>query len=85
MNTTTLFVLSDGTIQALYTEAIDLTALGALHVERATSIEFDNTTQRWRVLDRIGQCLYGSPSREACLRFEHEFFTNRENLTPSLA
>ena len=85
MNTAALFVLRDGTIQGLYTEAIDLTMLGTLHIERATSVEFDNTAQRWRVLNRAGQLLYDAPSREECLRFEHEFFTDRENLIRSLA
>jgi len=85
MNTAVLFVLPDGTIQGLYTETIDLTTLGSLHIERATSVEFDNTAQRWRVLNRAGECLYDSPSREECLRFEQAFFTDRENLTRSLA
>jgi hypothetical protein len=85
MNTATLFVLPNGTIQGLYTEVIDLATLGALHIERATSVEFDNIAQRWRVLNRAGQCLYDSPSREECLRFEHEFFTDRENLIRLLA
>jgi len=54
----------------LYTEAIDLTSLGRLKVERATTITFDNRLQVWRVKDRTGFPLFTSPSREACLDWE---------------
>jgi len=68
--TATLWVLPDGTCQGLYTEVIDLSLLGRLQVERATSIEFVNSLQAWRVFDRRGRYLYSSPSREVCLAWE---------------
>lgn len=66
----TLTALPNGTVQGLYTEVIDLGALGRLNIQRLTTVEFDHPTQLWRVLDRKGQCLYASPSRSQCLRWE---------------
>jgi len=67
----------DGTIDCLYTEAIDLRALGRLDVVRATEIVFDPEEQRWEVRSAIfGGLLFAHRSREACLRWE------RENLGP---
>ena len=68
----TLYCLPDGTIQGVYTEAVDLSTLGVLAIRRATSIEFDNRTQAWRVFDGYGDCLYCSPSRETCLNWERQ-------------
>ena len=78
MNITTLCVLPDGTVQGLYTEAIDLTTLGSLRIRRATSLEFDNPAQVWRVFDRRGRCLYSSPSRAHCLSWEQEYFAKED-------
>ena len=72
MNAVTLQVLTDGTVQGLYTEAIDLTAVGRLGIERASTIEFDNPAQLWRVFGRHGRCLFSDASREECLRWEAE-------------
>ena len=69
---------TDGTGHGLYTEVIDLSCLGRLRVERATRIEFDNRRQVWRVKDRTGFALFTSPSREACLKWEKEYFNSRE-------
>jgi len=66
----TLHILPDGTVHGFYTEVINLTALGTLRVERASTIEFDNPAQVWRVFDRRGRCLHSSISREDCLRWE---------------
>jgi hypothetical protein len=66
----TLCVLPDGSVQCLYTEAIDLASLGRMQIQRATSIEFDNPAQLWRVFDRRGREVYSSASRQDCLRWE---------------
>jgi hypothetical protein len=69
-----LLFLPDGTAQGLYTEAIDLSALGRLTVRRASSIEFDNATQAWWVrLPKLGR-VYCSPSRATCLEWEQQHF-----------
>lgn len=58
----------------LYTEAIDLGAIGRLEMRRASSIEFDSASQQWEVLDANGALLHTDPSREACLAWEHRHF-----------
>ncbi len=74
MNALTLDVLPDGTVQGLYTEAIDLTIVGQLRIARASTIEFDNPVQLWRVFDRRGRCIHSAVSRTECLGWEQEFF-----------
>jgi len=70
----------DGLGHGLYTEVIDLTSLGRLKVERATTITFDNRLQVWRVKDRTGFPLFTSPSREACLDWEKEYFNRKDEV-----
>ena len=66
-----------GQIDCLYTEAIDLRALGRLQVFRATDIRFCEHTQLWKVrCASSGKLLHCDPSREACLTWE------RDNLGP---
>jgi hypothetical protein len=66
-----------GSIDCLYTEAIDLRALGRLQVFRATDIRFSEKSQQWNVrCAATGKLLYSDPSRETCLQWE------RENLGP---
>jgi hypothetical protein len=69
---------TDGTGHCLYTEDIDLTRLGRLKVERATTITFDNRLQVWRVKDRTGFPLFTSPSRETCLDWERQYFAGKD-------
>ena len=60
-----------GRIDCLYTEVIDLRALGRLHVVRATDIRFDESTQQWDVHDAdTGQALFSHQSRNECLSWE---------------
>lgn len=77
MNTVMRFD-SMGMVACLYTELVDLRALGRLQVVRATVIRFREATQSWEVhcasTDRL---LHSDPSREACLVWE------RSNLGPS--
>ncbi len=77
MNTVLRF-RSDGTVAGLYTEMIDLADLGRLTIQRASSIEFDNPGQLWRVFDREGRCIHASASRTECLAWEAEFFNGRK-------
>ena len=68
----------DGRVDCLYTEAIDLRALGRLEVVRATEIAFDPQEQRWEVRSALyGGILFAHRSREVCLQWE------RDNLQPS--
>jgi hypothetical protein len=60
-----------GLIDCLYTDAIDLRALGRLHVVRATDIRFNDSTQQWDVHDADnGEVLFSHPSRSECLHWE---------------
>ena len=70
MSAVVLAVLPDGSVQGRYTEAIDLASLGQMRIQRASTIEFDNPAQIWRVFDRRGRCLFSHASREVCLRWE---------------
>ena len=63
-----------GIVTGLYTEAIPLTALGALQIQRLTTIDFNDSTQQWEVRDRTGTFLFEHPSREQCLEWEHRRF-----------
>lgn len=69
-----LTVTPGGIVTGLYTETIPLTEIGALHVERLTSIEFNDDAQEWEVRDRVGSLLYADYSRAACLEWEHRHF-----------
>ena len=79
MSAATLTFLPDGTAQGLYTESIDLSRIGRLQITRATTIEFDNETQYWRVKDQTGFALFNSPSRRACLDWERRYFDQQPN------
>lgn len=60
-----------GHIDCLYTEAIDLRALGRLHVVRATDIRFNESTQQWDVHDADHRnVLFSHASRNECLHWE---------------
>ena len=80
MNATLIFT-PQGEGRGLYTEAIDLSRIGTLKIERATTIEFDNQAQCWIVRDRTGFGLYHSPSRQTCLDWEQMHFESNERMT----
>jgi hypothetical protein len=70
-----------GSIDCLYTEAIDLRALGRLHVVRATDIRFNDSSQEWDVHDAdTGKALFSHTSRGECLFWEQ---TNLQPDSPS--
>jgi hypothetical protein len=60
-----------GSIDCLYTEVIDLHALGRLQVVRATDIRFNDFSQEWDVHDAdTGKVLFSHASRGECLFWE---------------
>ena len=75
-----------GHIDCLYTEAIDLHALGRLHVVRATVILFCEKSQQWIVRSAAtGKLLHSDPSREACLIWEQQNFQPGSDQDPQLS
>ena len=80
MSTVSLTFTSDGTGHGLYTEAIDLGQLGALSIKRATTIEYDNDAQYWRVRDLDGFAMFNSPSRQECLDWERRHLESQEDM-----
>ena len=70
----------NGTGRALYTEAIDLKSIGLLSIRRATTIEYDDAVQRWRVLDPAGFLLFSAPSRQQCLDWERLHLERQEDM-----
>jgi hypothetical protein len=63
-----------GNGHCLFTEAINLSSLGALEMVRASSIEFDHPSQKWEVRNEAGDLLFRHHSRQACLEWEQQFF-----------
>lgn len=74
MNTTVLTFDNQGTGHCLYTELIDLPAIGSLQIVRATQIEFNNQTKEWEVKDSNNQLLFHHASRSTCLAYEQQHF-----------
>ena len=64
----------DGTAHCLWTETIDLSAIGSLQVTRASTIEFNNYSKQWEVRNTKNELLYSHPSRKACLDWENQYF-----------
>jgi hypothetical protein len=60
--------------RCLYSELINLPAIGVLTISRATTIEFNPTEQLWEVRDTGNQILYTNASRQTCLEWEHQHF-----------
>jgi hypothetical protein len=59
---------------SLYTETLDLAAIGPLEIRRAASIEFNHHSRHWEVRAPDGSVLHHDPSRAACLLWEHQYF-----------
>lgn len=51
-------------------DAISLHELGRLEITQASTIEFNNASQKWEVKDRRGKVRFFSRSRSACLDWE---------------
>lgn len=69
----TISFAADGTARCLWSEIIDLAALGTLHVERVTNIAFSNTRQEWLVVSmKSGLNLFHHKLRSECVRWELE-------------
>lgn len=66
-----LVVLKGGGIRTIYTDALPLSALGMLTVERASNVEYDNERRGWMTTLVTGEMLPGVHStRQAALTQE---------------
>ena len=73
MKSTLRFHPVGGLVNCLYTEAINLSALGRLQITRATDIRFSDTSQQWEVHDAgTDEVLFSDPSRSDCLAWEQQ-------------
>jgi hypothetical protein len=70
MNPWLLCFSPDGQGHCLYSEVIDLSAIGCLEMRRVSLIEFNCTKQEWEVKDMEGNRLFSHQSRNACLAWE---------------
>lgn len=64
-----------GEATTVWTDKLPLRELGTLSVRRASRIEFNAATQEWEVRWTHMPCVlpvFSHPSREECLRWEHE-------------
>jgi len=76
MNTLVLTFDETGTGRCLYSELIDLGAIGLLEIQRASSIEFNQKLQRWEVRRPNGRLLFSHHSRAICVAWEHHHFNH---------
>ena len=49
MEKVSIFVETNGSVRCVYTEAVDLSEIGKLYIDRASHVEFDNLAQCWVV------------------------------------
>lgn len=64
----------DGTARCLWTEALPLHELGRLEIQRASTVDFNPTTQEWevRLASDPEAVAFSHSSRETCLNWERE-------------
>ena len=60
-----LLIAPDGTLHCLYDEAIDLTALGALQIQRGSHVEPDDAGQWWADMSPVSGPRLGPFSRRS--------------------
>ncbi len=70
----------DGIARTVYSETVDLSELGRLEIERATTVEFDNAVQKWTVTDADGVAVFRSRSRNLCLEWERRYLETMEDM-----
>jgi hypothetical protein len=74
MNPLVLTFDHSGTGSCLYSELIDLTQIGALQIRRASTIKFNNDTQRWELKNLKGKVVFFSKFHHACRAWEEHHF-----------
>ncbi|MDE1822122.1 MAG: hypothetical protein KGI98_14880 [Euryarchaeota archaeon] len=80
MTTRTLVIGSDGTIRSVYDDSISagvLTAVGPLHVRRASMVEFEEARQVWVARTLDGEVLAEGPRRDEVVAAEVRILEGR--------
>ncbi len=67
---------ANGSAKCLWTDAIDLRAIGKLKVSRASTIEYNNRVRLWQVKVK-GRIVYDSHTRAGCLDWEADHFNQQ--------
>lgn len=76
MTTITLDIDQKGDVHCLYTDEIDLFAIGLVtNIHKASNIEFNEARQAWEVLSLDGKVLHTNPNREKAIEWEIEMFS----------
>ena len=72
-----LIVDPDGQVSGLYTDALELAALGELEVTRASHVEFDGAAQEWVISLLDGEVVGSRKRRVDALALERELLQAR--------
>lgn len=69
-------ITPDGNLYGLYTDEIDLFAIGRVtNVRKASNVEFNEKAQQWEVLSLAGEVLHSDSNREATIEWEIKVFS----------
>ena len=79
MSEHTILFTPEGTANCLWTEAVPLAELGRLDIQRASTVEFNPTTQQWevRLASDPGVVAFSHQSRQECLVWEREIINEQ--------
>ena len=76
MQDVVLEIDNNGDIHCLYTDEVDLFALGLVtDIHKASNVEFNEAEQTWEVLSLDGEVLHMNPNREKAIEWEIEMFS----------
>ena len=65
-----------GDVRGLYTDQVDLFAVGLVtSIRKASNVEFNESDQTWEVLSLGGEVLHQNPNRERAIEWEIEAFS----------
>jgi len=70
-----LEICEEGNVHGLYTDQVDLFAIGRVqNVRKASNVEFCEELQKWQVTTLDGKVLYEDTNREKAIDWEIEHF-----------
>jgi hypothetical protein len=74
-----IIISPDGEIKTIYNDELQEMDLGALSVKRASNVEFDEDSQKWRIVDAETDSLIGVgfDKRSDAIDYEVQFLNGR--------